>query len=526
MADHTQPVTPGGSVSGVASLIEKGATVQDAVGISLGNVTDVDLNRQVLIIDGRPVGHDVFDVPLSSVASVRDNEVHLSVALDAQGAAPGVAPRFVKATAPVEPTPTPLTEPALAAGSTEPITDATFGSPIGTTVGATSSFTPSSSYTSPSPRESMPAGPAPSWAHAGDQYSDEGSMFGPTAMSLAGLGAAGLATAGYVWWRRRRRKSAWERALDLATDLTSNYGGYAADYASRVPPTWWAGLAAAAIPIAASAYALRPTQPSTADQVQAWLDSIGHVSRASTDDQPFLLRPFKRQSARSRLPNLGRRAERWGQYGSSPWERLVEAAAGLGLADWLASASQHLPARDRLTAYGDKRMSRMATYGLSAMGVALAGASIYALTRKGGHTSTTRIADVMTRRPQVLRPDASVAEAAALMRTLDIGAVPICDGGRLVGMLTDRDVAVRLAAEGRDPQLTRAQDIMSVGTTWASEDDPAEEAARIMREHRIRRLPIVDDHHNLVGIVSLGDLATDLGDDRLSGDTLEEISRP
>jgi CBS domain-containing protein len=165
---------------------------------------------------------------------------------------------------------------------------------------------------------------------------------------------------------------------------------------------------------------------------------------------------------------------------------------------------------------------------LAALAVALA--ALYAAKRAGSHasddSSATRVSDVMTHRPQVVRPDASIADAAALMRRLDVGALPVCDGARLTGMLTDRDIAMRVAADGRDPHLTLVQDVMSRGATYASENDPVEEAARIMREHRIRRLPIVDERHNLVGIVSLGDLATDVGDDKLSGQTLEEVSEP
>jgi len=130
----------------------------------------------------------------------------------------------------------------------------------------------------------------------------------------------------------------------------------------------------------------------------------------------------------------------------------------------------------------------------------------------------------MTRQPRVIQPDATVADAAALMRRLDVGALPVCDGTRLMGMLTDRDITIRSTAGGRDPHLTPVRDVMSAGVAWANEDDLVEEAARIMREHRIRRLPIVDERHSLVGMVSLGDLAVDVGDDNLSGKTLEEIS--
>jgi len=132
----------------------------------------------------------------------------------------------------------------------------------------------------------------------------------------------------------------------------------------------------------------------------------------------------------------------------------------------------------------------------------------------------------MTRHPETVRPDATVAQVAAMMRARDIGAVPVCDGARLVGMVTDRDIAVRSTADGRDPETTFARDVMSAGVAWASEDDAVEQAARVMKEHRIRRLPIVDERKHLVGIVSLGDLAVDTGDDELSGETLERISEP
>jgi CBS domain-containing protein len=132
----------------------------------------------------------------------------------------------------------------------------------------------------------------------------------------------------------------------------------------------------------------------------------------------------------------------------------------------------------------------------------------------------------MTRHPRTIRPDSTVAEAASMMRGLDVGSLPVCDGSRLVGMLTDRDIAVRSTAEGRDPHTTYVRDVMSSGVAWASEDDPADQAARIMQERRVRRLPIVDERKNLVGVVSLGDLAVDTGNDALSGETLRRVSEP
>jgi CBS domain-containing protein len=164
--------------------------------------------------------------------------------------------------------------------------------------------------------------------------------------------------------------------------------------------------------------------------------------------------------------------------------------------------------------------------GLPAAVLAAVGAGLYLASRGKRRASSTRLADVMTRHPEVVRPDTSVTEAASLMRDLDIGAVPVCDGSRLVGMVTDRDIAVRSVADGRDPRLTLVRDVMSSGIAWASQDDPVEDAMRIMKQQQIRRLPIVDDRKHLVGIVSLGDLAVETADDRLSGDTLQRISEP
>ena len=136
------------------------------------------------------------------------------------------------------------------------------------------------------------------------------------------------------------------------------------------------------------------------------------------------------------------------------------------------------------------------------------------------------VRDVMSRGAEVIKPDANVSEAARKMRDLDIGSLPVCDGDRLIGVLTDRDISVRATAEGKDPNATPVRQIMSPEVTWVFEDEPADKAASIMRQRQIRRLPVLDRKDKLVGIVALGDLATDLGDDRIKGQTLEEISQP
>jgi CBS domain-containing protein len=137
-----------------------------------------------------------------------------------------------------------------------------------------------------------------------------------------------------------------------------------------------------------------------------------------------------------------------------------------------------------------------------------------------------KLMDVMTRNPEVIRPDATLAEAAAKMKELDVGPLPVCDGTRLLGMITDRDLTVRATAEGRDPNTTPVKDVMTADVVTCFEDQDVREAARIMQEQQIRRLVILDRDKHLVGIVSLGDLAVEIGNDRLAGETLEQISEP
>lgn len=140
--------------------------------------------------------------------------------------------------------------------------------------------------------------------------------------------------------------------------------------------------------------------------------------------------------------------------------------------------------------------------------------------------SGTAVRDVMTRGVETVAPDATIAEVARRMRDLDVGSLPVCDGSRLVGIVTDRDLSVRATAAEKDPNSTHVRDVMSPQLTWVFEDEPADAAARVMRERQIRRLPVLDRSDRLVGVVALADLATDLGDDKLKGATLEEISQP
>lgn len=136
-----------------------------------------------------------------------------------------------------------------------------------------------------------------------------------------------------------------------------------------------------------------------------------------------------------------------------------------------------------------------------------------------------QLSQILTRDVETIGPDTSVREAAERMRSMDVGSLPVCDGRTLLGMVTDRDLAIRVLAEGRDPNATRVQEAMTPGVCYAFEDDDVQRAAEIMKENQIRRLPVLDRERHLVGIVALGDIAA-TGQDRLAGDALEQISQP
>ena len=136
-----------------------------------------------------------------------------------------------------------------------------------------------------------------------------------------------------------------------------------------------------------------------------------------------------------------------------------------------------------------------------------------------------KISEIMTVDARCADPDVSLATAAGMMRDLDVGALPICEGDNLVGMITDRDLVVRALAEARDPESTTVRDIMSPEIVHAFDDQDVEEVARLMEIKQIRRLPVLNRNKRLVGIVSLGDMATEAST-QLSGEALKEISQP
>jgi CBS domain-containing protein len=131
----------------------------------------------------------------------------------------------------------------------------------------------------------------------------------------------------------------------------------------------------------------------------------------------------------------------------------------------------------------------------------------------------------MTADVHTISPDATIEEAAQEMRDGDFGVMPVGEDEQLLGVITDRDITIRAVAEGKDLS-TPVRDIMSEGVIWAHEDDSLEEAAQLMSDHQIRRLPVVDADQRLVGIVALGDFAVEGSDIGSVADTLSEISSP
>jgi CBS domain-containing protein len=135
----------------------------------------------------------------------------------------------------------------------------------------------------------------------------------------------------------------------------------------------------------------------------------------------------------------------------------------------------------------------------------------------------TRVADVMTRDAATLAPNETVRMAARMMDELNVGALPVCDGRKLVGIVTDRDIAVRAVSTGMDLE-SPIERIASGPVAWCFEEDDIETIQRKMADQQIRRIPVVDHDKRLVGIVSLGDMATH--EDGGMSSTLGAISSP
>ena len=133
------------------------------------------------------------------------------------------------------------------------------------------------------------------------------------------------------------------------------------------------------------------------------------------------------------------------------------------------------------------------------------------------------IAEVMTTDVEVVRPEETLRDAARAMADLDVGSLPVCDGRKLIGMITDRDITIRAVAEGKSVD-TPVQDIMTDDVVWCSDSDSVDAVLRQMSDAQIRRIPVIDADRQLVGIVALGDIALEEEDD--VDEALRDISMP
>ena len=315
------------------------------------------------------------------------------------------------------------------------------------------------------------------------------SMMGmmPSMASAGGLAAtAAVGGLTYFWWRRRQaRNTRAARMRAMLMDLSSSAGG-------ELPRM--IGQAAAQSKSAWLPLLLLP--------IGLWLREKGKDGERASEE---LLKPL----------NIDKRSERLARQGTD----LLDAY------------------RRRMLAEVDPNQNRGWGVKPWLLGGALAGGAYWAyrqgwiggVMQKGGMTSMAgraMVRDVMTRGVETAAPDTSIAEVARRMRDLDVGSLPVTDGNRLLGIVTDRDLSVRATAAAKDPNSTRVREVMSPEIAWVFDDEPADAAARVMRERQIRRLPVLDRSDRLIGVVALADLATDLGDDKLKGATLEEISQP
>jgi CBS domain-containing protein len=135
-----------------------------------------------------------------------------------------------------------------------------------------------------------------------------------------------------------------------------------------------------------------------------------------------------------------------------------------------------------------------------------------------------QIRDLMTDNPRTIDAEKPVAYAAKMMRDEDVGLAPIVQGDMLVGTLTDRDIAIRVVAEGRDPESTTVREVASTDLITIDPEQSLDEALRLMAQHQVRRLPVVEEDGRLVGVLAQADVARH-GEDRETGQVVEQISK-
>ncbi len=133
--------------------------------------------------------------------------------------------------------------------------------------------------------------------------------------------------------------------------------------------------------------------------------------------------------------------------------------------------------------------------------------------------------DVMTKNPATCEMQSPVVEAAQMMEREGVGAIPVCENGRLAGIVTDRDIAVRVVASGRDPRQTRIEEVMTRDPESVKADESIDRALEVMESRQVRRIPVIDAGGKLVGIIAQADIATRLDEPNATAEVVEAISR-
>ena len=136
-----------------------------------------------------------------------------------------------------------------------------------------------------------------------------------------------------------------------------------------------------------------------------------------------------------------------------------------------------------------------------------------------------KVSDAMTRDVRVANPNQTIQDAAKMMSDIDSGVLPVGENDRLIGMITDRDIAVRAVAQGKGPQ-TLVREVMTDHVHYCFDDEDTDEVTRKMADSQVRRLPVVNRDKRLIGILSLGDVATSRDGADEAGEALSDISRP
>lgn len=485
-------------------VIEKGWLVYDALRRPVGNVTDVEGGE--LRVDGRPESLGFFEVPMSAIRDIQEGEVHLSIQMEAlRGDSAETEVTSMSADEEV----------AHAPGSTGEIESLPGGRVIenGETVVVSAGRREdgAASATSTDSRRASADNEPTEFRGWEDDPADGQSLWARVGIWLAAAGAGAAGLMAFIWWRRRRaRRTPLERVRD-ALLLAGESVEPIWERTREDKRTWWLAPLAA-LPLILSLRSSKGGAPIEAPDLKPG-DALKAGFRQAADTWDTV-----RQAGRGDAESLKDRLQSVRLEGMTTHltDRLREGVPAR-LSDRLPggiSARPTKPVDD-----GTSDIWWIAVPIVGAAGVA------WLATRERGRTRR-QLGDIMTREVQVVLPDATVAEVADMMKRLDIGAVPVCDGRRLQGMVTDRDIVVRGVAGGRDLRSAEIKDVMSPHVVFAFADDSAKKGADLMRQHQIRRLPIVDRDQNLVGVVSLGDLAVDLGNEALSAATLEQVSAP